>query len=255
MWKWLIAGAGLVTVLAIYAPHWTALRRPATWQRFDSPGPLSKVHVFIGENCGACHTPVAGVTRAKCVACHANDTDLLDRQPSAFHAGISECAACHYEHIAGIERPIHMDHAALARIGLAELGKGGPDARELGTGLAAWMRSASASDTRGSLSVEERLLDCGSCHRINDVHSGNFGRNCALCHGTKSWFIEAYVHPSPSTRQCAQCHRPSPCHFMEGCLVMMGHIAGGEGAQLEQCYRCHKTTSWYDFRRPPGGHH
>jgi hypothetical protein len=42
---------------------------------------------------------------------------------------------------------------------------------------------------------------------------------------------------------------------MEGCLGMMGHMAGGEGAQLEQCYRCHKTTSWYDFRRSLGGHH
>src|SRR5215470_13530214 len=174
MWKWLIAGAGLVTVLAIYAPHWTALRRPATWQRFDSPGPLSKVHVFIGENCGACHTPVAGVTRAKCVACHANDTDLLDRQPTAFHAGINECAACHYEHVAGVERPIHMDHAALARIGLAELGKGGPDAQQTRARLIAWMRSGPMPEMRSNLSPEERLLDCVSCHRVKDVHSGNF---------------------------------------------------------------------------------
>ncbi len=255
MWKWLTAGAALVAVLAVYGPRWVALRRAATWQGLDSPGPLSKVHAFIGNNCAACHTPVAGVMRAKCVVCHANETDLLELQPTAFHAGISQCAACHYEHIAGIERPIHMDHAALARIGLAELDKGGAEAQQLRARLAAWMRSAPAPAIGGRLSAEERLLNCVSCHRVNDVHSGNFGQNCSLCHGTKSWFIEAYVHPPPSTRQCVQCHRPSPCHFMEGCLGMMGHMAGGEGARLEQCYLCHRTTSWYDFRRPASSHH
>jgi hypothetical protein len=255
MQKWLIAGAVTLVAAAIIGAELPMLRNSATWQQLDSPGPLSKPHAFIGNNCAACHTPVAGVTRAKCVACHANDSDLVDREPTAFHAGISECAACHYEHVPGVERPIHMDHAALARIGLAELGKGGNEARQLKARLVAWMRLAPPAGMQANLLAEERLLDCSSCHRINDVHSGNFGQNCASCHGTKSWFIEAYVHPSPSTRQCAQCHRPSPCHFMPGCLVMMGHMAGGEGARLEQCYRCHKTTSWYDFRSPPGGHH
>jgi cytochrome c3-like protein len=256
MWRWLAFALAALVVLAVVAMVGFGVHQgKSKWQQLTSPGPLSKVHAFIGNNCAACHSPITGVTRAKCVTCHADDTELVERQPTAFHQGISECASCHYEHVARIERPIHMDHAALARIGLAELSQGRADMRRLRGWLAAWMRSAPAPDMRGSLSAEERLLDCASCHRINDVHSGNFGQNCALCHGTKNWFIETYVHPSPSSRQCAQCHRPSPCHFMEGCLVMMGHMAGGEGARLEQCYRCHKTTSWYDFRRPPGGHH
>jgi len=211
MWKWLIAGVGLVTVFAIYGPHWGTLRRAATWQQLTSPGPLSRAHAFIGNNCGACHTPVAGVTRAKCVTCHANETDLLDLQPTAFHAGISECAPCHYEHVAGIQRPIQMDHAALAKIGLAELGKGGPGAQQTRARLVAWMRSAPASNRGGRLSAEERLLNCISCHQVKDVHSGNFGQNCALCHGTRSWFIEAYVHPPPSTHGNA-CNAIDPRH-------------------------------------------
>jgi hypothetical protein len=255
MWKWFLLGGAAVFVVIVATEVGLGVHQGASkWQRLMSPGPLSKVHAFIGNNCAACHTPVAGVTRAKCVTCHADETDLLDRQPTVFHAGISECAPCHYEHVPGVERPIYMDHTALARIGLAELAKSGSDAQRTRARLVAWMRSP-MPEMQANVSAEERLLDCVSCHQVKDVHSGNFGSNCALCHGTKSWFVESYVHPPPSTRQCVQCHKPSPCHFMEGCLGMMGKMAGGEGARLDQCYRCHKTTSWYDFKRAASSHH
>ena len=44
-----------------------------------------------------CHTPVKGVERDKCVACHANDTHIVARQPTAFHTDIKECASCHVD--------------------------------------------------------------------------------------------------------------------------------------------------------------
>jgi len=100
----------------------------------------------------------------------------------------------------------------LARIGLAELAKGSPGEQQLRSRL-------TASPTIGAelnLSNEERVLACVSCHQVNDVHSGNFGQNCVVCHETKTWFIADYVHPSPSARQCGQCHTPSLCHFHGG---------------------------------------
>jgi len=113
MWKWLAFGvAALLVPIVAEEVGFGVHQGESKWQQLTSPGPLSKAHAFIGNNCAACHSPVAGVTRAKCVTCHANEADLLERQPTAFHVGISECAACRYEHVAGIERPIHMDHAA-----------------------------------------------------------------------------------------------------------------------------------------------
>lgn len=256
MWKWITIGIGTLAVLVIAGKMFgLGGTGSSTWRQLMSPGPLSKAHAFIGDNCAACHTSVAGVTRAKCVICHANDSELVQRQPTAFHATISECAPCHYEHVPGAQRPIHMDHAALARIGLAQLGGGDEPQKQQRARLLSWVRSGSGVPSNPALGSEEKLLSCVSCHQVQDVHKGNFGDNCALCHGSKIWFIADYVHPSPSTRQCAQCHTASPCHFMEGCLGMMGQMAGGEGARLGQCYLCHKTTSWYDFRRPAGGHH
>jgi hypothetical protein len=256
MWKWMAFGVAAIVALILATELGFAVHRgKSKWLQLTSPGPLSHAHAFIGDNCATCHTPVAGVTREKCVVCHANDAELVDRQPTAFHATISQCAPCHYEHQAGVQRPIHMDHSALARIGLAQLGNGNETEKKTRARLLNWVHSGPGIPSNQAIGGQEQLLNCVSCHQVQDVHKGNFGENCALCHATKTWFIADFVHPPPSTRQCVQCHTASPCHFMEGCLVMMGHMAGGEGARLGQCYLCHKTTSWYDFKRPAGGHH
>src|SRR3546814_19014471 len=102
-------------LLAVLAPVsavalWTYLpqmQRAATWQNMASPGPLSSAHAFLKEDCAACHTPVKGVEDATCVACHANETVLVQRQPTAFHAAIpgpKHGVACHKDHDAG--RPL-----------------------------------------------------------------------------------------------------------------------------------------------------
>ena len=88
-------------------------------------GPLSSAHAFLKEDCAACHTPVKGVEDATCVACHANETVLVQRQPTAFHAdiaGSNNCVACHKEHDAGRSLrygPCGFDrhHRAMARSG------------------------------------------------------------------------------------------------------------------------------------------
>ena len=104
------------------SPSGTSRRAALAWQRQVSPGPLSAAHAFLGNDCAACHTPVKGVEPARCVACHADDEEVLGRQPSAFHANVRSCSGCHVEHQGVDRRPTRMDHAALARIGLRELG-------------------------------------------------------------------------------------------------------------------------------------
>ena len=84
-------GTIIAVLLAVLAPVaafalWQSApqtQRAATWQSMASPGPLSNAHAFLKEDCAACHTPVKGVEDATCVACHANETALLQRQPTA----------------------------------------------------------------------------------------------------------------------------------------------------------------------------
>src|SRR5262249_34123904 len=120
-----LVGAAIVLVVLLRN---TSLGQAVTWQRQASPGRLSASHAFLENNCATCHTPVRGVEPATCTACHANNESLLQRQPTAFHADVGSCRECHPEHQGGKRPPTTMDHAALGKIGLRQLGeKRGPE--------------------------------------------------------------------------------------------------------------------------------
>jgi hypothetical protein len=210
-----VAAAVLVPV-TIYRASSTAF---PIWRSVASPGQLSALHDFLGSQCEACHTPVRGIEAASCLTCHAKDISNLRERPSAaFHVTIYDCRGCHIEHQGGL-RPIRMDHNVLVRIGLNSL-RGSP---ALGAGT--------------------HHLNCVACHGDRDLHQGFFGRACGACHETEAWTIAGYVHPPPTSTACAQCHQPPASHY-SGHFFGMGMAAGG--ARVEQCYLCHKTTSWRD---------
>lgn len=208
------------------------------------PRPLSAKHNFIGGRCEACHTPFRGVVASSCIACHATAAADLGRQSTAFHASAQECRGCHTEHReAG--RLITMDHSALLKIA-AHLSPGQP--RQLSTS------GQMADDLREFLGLpasqpgQWASLDCASCHSNRDPHRELFGRDCAACHATATWRVTGYVHPSGTSKDCAQCHQAPPSHYMEHFVMMDRKIAAQEHAEVNQCYLCHRTDSFNDIK-------
>ena len=222
---------------------WFGVRHPVTVQRMVSPGPLSAKHAFLGASCASCHTPGVGVERAACVVCHANDSRLLGRQPTAFHATVASCSGCHVEHDATRSRPIVMNHELLATLGTV-------GARRDTTALS-FPRSSLESETKGGqfplLRRGEERLDCASCHATKDPHRELFGRDCATCHATASWNIPRFQHPSSRSVMCVQCHQAPPSHYMEHFRMVSRVVARQPDARVEQCYSCHQTTAWNDI--------
>lgn len=218
---------------------------PASWQHMVLPGELSQPHAFLANNCAACHTPVKGVEAQNCIVCHADNKTVLQRQPSAFHAEISECAVCHLEHQGRIPRTAKMDHAALAHLGLRQAQKSATTHDPDLAALVAWMKQP---DTSPQLQHAESQLNCATCHQTKDRHLGLFGNDCAQCHGTTKWTISEFRHPSAASQSCAQCHQAPPNHYMIMCFEMMSKVAGQEHAQVDQCFLCHQTTSWKDIK-------
>lgn len=214
------------------------------WSAFFQPGLLSGKHSFLGDKCEACHTPIRGVEATTCITCHSTAAIDLGKQPTAFHAHIQDCRGCHVEH-EGAARPTKMDHAALLRIGshLAE-GKGGhPSAsRQMANDMAVFL------GVRVSQSAEKNGLGCASCHSNRDPHRALFGSDCAGCHETTTWQIVGYLHPSPTSRDCAQCHQAPPSHYMIHFEVVSVVVAGQEHAQVGQCFLCHRTDSFNDIK-------
>ena len=218
------------------------------WQRMVSPGALSQAHTFLEHNCAACHTPVKGVEAKNCIVCHADNKTVLQRQPSAFHADIAECAACHLEHQGPVPHTTKMDHVALARIGLRQVQNAAAAHDQQRDALVAWVNESNAAPHAPQLQREESLLNCATCHQTKDRHRGLFGTDCAQCHGTTKWTLPEFRHPSSDSQSCAQCHQAPPSHYMEHFKMVSMKTAGVEQAEVNQCFLCHQTTVWNDIK-------
>ena len=248
--KWTVlslAAAAAVAVLA-FGPRSQDLAHMGTWQALASPGELSAAHAFLSESCNSCHTAVKGVDASKCIACHANEEALLQRQPTSFHADVGDCVSCHVEHLGGGRLQTQMDHPWLARLSLSRLDESDP---ESAAALRLRMRDLRAngvmSHARG-LASTEAALDCASCHSNQQPHNGFFGSDCAQCHRTDMWTVPQFRHPVPSSMDCASCHQAPPSHYMGHFAMVSQAVARQPNARVGQCYLCHQTTSWNDIR-------
>lgn len=199
--------------------------KTSIWNTAVSPGPLSAAHASLNNKCETCHTPNQGIVAAKCITCHASTPELLMNPVTSFHANLSDCRGCHTEHLGNKVRPIHMNHAALERIALKH--HSGPH----------WQATQNAAS-----------LNCQSCHAFQDKHHEFFGKQCAACHTTNSWKIPGYLHPSPTSTNCSECHKAPPSHRMMHFEMVDQFVTHEEGARFDQCYMCHKTDSFNDIK-------
>ena len=237
----LVVAAITVTLLNFTPPQLAA-------QRAVSPGDLSPKHAYLADRCSSCHDPNHGVAVAKCTACHANSEPLLGRQPTTFHASISECATCHIEHQQAGIRPLKMDHVELARIGARTLERAAhmdADSAATLTSLKTWLKVERANQF--AVNSTRDALNCASCHDRKDPHFKHFGSDCAQCHTFETWTVSGYKHPSSRSTQCVQCHQAPPSHSMEHFSMISQKFAHKENARVDQCFECHNTTSWNDI--------
>jgi hypothetical protein len=237
--------AGLVTataaVVSLYRTGSLSVPRLA---QSVQPGPLSTKHAFLEGKCETCHTPTRGVEAAACIGCHSTAASDLGKQPTAFHAFIQDCRGCHVEHTNAI-RPIKMDHAVLLKLGahLSAGQQGHPTVpREMADDLKRFL------GLPVSQSAEKAELDCAGCHSNGDPHRELFGRECASCHATTSWRVAGFRHPSPTSKDCAQCHQAPPSHYTEHFAMMDKGLTGHRQAEVSQCFLCHRTDSFNDIK-------
>lgn len=224
---------------------------PGKWQGLANPGELSTAHSALDRRCADCHARARGPVAERCLACHAGERPLLERQPTAFHVAITRCAECHPEHLGRGTRATAMSHEALVDLGRELLsGAKEPEAARRAAQIDRFVRldRGRLAPTYPRVTSREAVLDCASCHAVQDRHRGAFSADCALCHATASWSLPQFRHPSPASVQCSQCHLPPKSHLMEHFALVSQAAARQPMARVEQCHVCHQTTAWLDIR-------
>ena len=199
------------------------------WQQAVVPGALSQSHAFLSNNCAACHAPVKGVEPSLCISCHADNTALLQRQPTAFHAQVQVCIGCHMEHRGTARMPTTMDHALLAKVGHQELrataqGLGLSDHDiEVATAFINRLPRGEAQPA-ASPSGDPKMEGCGGaggCSGTEILAQPSAKRVLPLSHtGMRS---------DESMLNCASCHTTVDRH---------------QGFFGTDCAQCHATTQW-----------
>lgn len=205
-----------------------------------TPGTLGEGHGALKNDCLACHSPLQGAPRARCIACH--DLGRL---------GLST--------VAGVARATPNSKAHGLHKAIGEAACAGCHAGHAGWGLAA----ADARFVHGVL-PEAIRADCAACHaadRPKDALHAPLERGCGSCHGTGRWKPATYDHDryfrfdGNHPARCADCHT-TPGDFKRysctGCHEhalpkMIAEHREEQVVDLEKCARCHRSGDEHDI--------
>lgn len=180
-----------------------------------SPGKLNLAHKTLSDDCLACHTPLEGVSRSKCVVCHNIDkiglqkvdgTLILNKNNKInFHAKLSnpDCSICHKEHRYLLDNPgvINFEH---------------------------------------NLLPETTLNSCSVCHipsKPDNIVHMSISADCGSCHNTTAWKEANFNHNNllGNINECISCHLSQKPSDM---------IHKGLLNTKNTCSTCHTTNSW-----------
>jgi hypothetical protein len=190
--------------------------------------PLKAKHAKV--DCHACHSgPVSGTKLPKdCAGCH--------RADDVHHGSMGkECASCHVE--SGWKEQVRFDHD-MTRFPLV--------------GLHA---TVACEECHANRAFRNTARDCLTCHKADDVHKGNLGKECASCHNPNGWKFWQFDHGKATKFALEGAHAKvdcKGCHIQPADEVKPSRDCGAcharddvhNGGFGRDCARCHGSISW-----------
>jgi hypothetical protein len=190
--------------------------------------PLTGRHEKV--DCHACHAgPVSGPKLPKdCGGCHKAD--------DVHHGSMgTQCVACHVE--TGWKEKVRFDHD-MTRFPLV--------------GLHA---TVACEECHANRAYRNTARDCISCHKADDVHKGNLGKQCATCHNPNGWTFWQFDHGKATKFALEGAHAKlgcKSCHVQPADEVKLARDCGAcharddvhHGGFGRDCARCHGSVTW-----------
>jgi len=247
--------SGLIRMLAVlvafiaagaaYVPSASAI----DVERLVMPGPVIEGHAKYESECSKCHRPLSRTTqRSLCLDCHEKVAEDV-KGKKGFH-GLDrealdvECRKCHTEHIGRSAKVVHLD-AEVFDHGLTDMPLKGRHARV-----------GCAECHKPKKLYREAPGKCIDCHKEDDKHKGDLGKDCAKCHKETAWTDAKFDHDKTDFKlkgkhrdvSCASCHpnnryekTPTRCYDCH----MLSDVHGGDYGK--KCGDCHTAMDWKKY--------
>lgn len=100
--------------------------------------------------------------------------------------------------------------------------------------------------------------ECASCHRLDDVHRGSYGKKCGDCHTQKDWKNVRYDHSKTKfplkgrhdTTPCGKCHKRQyyDKKIAKTCYGCHKNDDEHKGRYGKKCDDCHSPKGWKSTR-------
>ncbi|MBV8405390.1 MAG: cytochrome C [Gammaproteobacteria bacterium] len=239
----------------------------------------------LPRECSGCHQGEdshAGRLGKDCGKCHGNES----WKPAGFDhsrdtrwplVGRHEKVACHTCHTAAVAtQTLPTDCARCHRASDVHLGKLGAQCEQCHTpegwrnvsdfdhdltsyplvGLHVAVPCEQCHLTRQYRDVGK---ECIACHKRDDVHRGNLGKDCGRCHSPNGWKLWDFDHGRETgfalggahgKLACEACHRrpPQEVKLKQDCLSCHQKDDVHLGEYGRQCDRCHSAVTWKGAR-------
>lgn len=234
------ARAGILLGLALVCAA------PAKAQGLESaimPGSVIKGHADLEAKCDNCHVRFDRDAQPRlCLDCHkpiASDV----RSKQGFHGRLKErnCRECHTDHKGRSARIVLLDEKSFdhARTDFPLRGK---HEKETCNGC-----------HKPGTNYRKAPSACMACHREDDAHKGNLGKQCGNCHDENNWKEARFDHAKTKFElrdahadvACAKCHVDQRfAKTPRDCLSCHRKDDAHKGAFGARCETCHKETKW-----------
>jgi hypothetical protein len=229
------------------------------------------------------HFRAPGVYETPCRSCHTDhggrNADVVGLNPALFdheHTdytlrgahGVLDCAQCHADEkhrdapsdCVGCHREDDRHRTALGETcGDCHTEASWAEARFEHAETDFPLEGAHVDVRCASCHADERYeatpSDCGSCHRLDDVHQGRFGTACETCHSASAWEEPGFDHGRDThfplegrhaAASCASCHPRNP--YTEpaptDCSSCHGEDDVHRGRNGSDCSTCHGADAW-----------
>ncbi|MBL1276141.1 MAG: hypothetical protein COB30_008635 [Ectothiorhodospiraceae bacterium] len=245
-----------VFIAAVFTVAWAGVQASVlgAMEKALMPGELSSPHAKLEDSCSDCHKLFGQEAQNRlCLDCHDHKNIAEDIQKrKGYHGRIpgiknKECRVCHSEHKGRQHSIVLLDKQAFDH----QL----TDFPLRGRHRDAPCKACHLEDkkTNKQKPYHQASSQCIQCHKSDDAHKGQLGKQCESCHTQTRWLDFRFDHSATKFKlegkhkgvDCRNCHpQQKYSDLPQKCVSCHQRDDKHNGHYGKKCQDCHTVSGW-----------